>query len=418
MNLMNVINGTETTIKAKDLTIFLHTEEIAADYREDVLNLETNLEILRHEFKNPKDNSSWTLISTPNDNEYGLFVYSESHNLLFVNHHFISSLLLDEVAKKLGAKGFFLFGGLYNNSKVNEVDGIRIIQSNDLAHFAYREIYGEVVKTYNEANKEALLNKAKGSFDKLNEHEQNRTIQSANERAVFCFINDIQPTPVSFRLDYERYFHTDRLTFSAVSEVVEALSQKEEHAQRLASNPVVDDFGLEFQYERYLTIKHYEENIEKWNQDTELLAARQIAKLKRTGVLRSVGKTAIDCLEFEIVLKGKRKKQKAFCKSPLAQSTYFQPYQNAMFDERIYYHEISKIYVDGCEVFCFKAFQEMLEAKAELDSVRENKSTVDNSKSSITPKKANPIEIVLVEAKENISQKAKLVKGQMALNLF
>ena len=89
-----------------------------------------------------------------------------------------------------------------------------------------------------------------------------------------------------------------------------------------------------------------------------------------------------------------------------------------MFDERIYYHEISKIYVDGCEVFCFKAFQEMLEAKAELDSVRENKSTVDNSKSSITTKKANPIEIVLVEAKENISQKAKLVKGQMALNLF
>ena len=417
MNLLNVINGTETTIELKDLTIFLHTEEIASEYRLDVLSLTNPLEMLRHEYEITEENARWVLISTANHRNDGLFLYNEKDNLLFVNYHLIGDLLLDGVKNKLGVNGFFLFGGIYNNSKVKEIEGIKAVNSCDLSNFMYQKIYGEALQAYNEANMDVLLETAKAEFEKSGSYSQKQVMAMVEEEAIRHFVNDELPTPVRFDLDYEVYFVTKNLTLTNLNEMFEVANQKDEYVSRLLANPVLTQFTLDIKYRRHLTKMCYEENVEKWNQDVNLLAAREIAKLRATGKLRSTGKTAIDFLEFEIILKGKHKKQQAFCDYPSLKSTYFQPTRHAMSGDCIYYQEISKIFVEGNEVFSFDTFKDMFEMKSNLDNVMEEmiEAKITTSKE---VKKVNPVEVVLVEARENISQKAKLVKGQMALKLW
>ena len=164
--LLDMINGVKTTIELKDLNIFFKMEEVDSNYRSEILNLSQRLELVKQEFEVTQENAHWTLVSTSTGSGLeGLFLYNENEKIMFVNYSFIGSMFFNGVKRKLNKCGFFLFGGVYNNSHIEMIDGIQMLPATDLASFMYEKIYGEFVQSYNDANMEQLIERAAFEFD-------------------------------------------------------------------------------------------------------------------------------------------------------------------------------------------------------------------------------------------------------------
>lgn len=405
--LLDMINGVKTTIELKDLNIFFKMEEVDSNYRSEILNLSQRLELVKQEFEVTQENAHWTLVSTSTGSGLeGLFLYNENEKIMFVNYSFIGSMFFNGVKRKLNKRGFFLFGGVYNNSHIEMIDGIQMLPATDLASFMYEKIYGEFVQSYNDANIEQLIERAAFEFEKADEIEQQQITNQAEDDAICYFIHDELPKPVQFALNYEVYFLTDKLRLDGLEEMFEVLNQKDEYLSRLAANPILNESVIKNRYRHHLAKLHYEANVEKWNQDNHLLGARKIANLRKSGALVSTKTEASAHLTFDIVLKDNKKKQQVFCSQPSKQDVFF----NTSSHSRVHYQDISEIWVDGKKVY---SFNDVKDEETMTDVLNK---AIQELKSEETPKPKK--KSLLIEAKENISQKKTLVKGQLALPLW
>ena len=412
MNILKVLDQSTTEMKLNDLLIFFEVEQIKQPYRDILLGCTDVLELVHQEFLIGDD--KWIAVKTPSQEKRDLMLYSERHQVVFANHHLYCGMLLDYVAEQVGAKGFFLFGGLYNNTRKQMLDGLMIKQADDLEDLVYEEVYECVVREYNQTHRQSFLKGVEQSFERLDEAKKSYLLKDAEERARASFIRGVTPQPVKCRLNYEKYIRTKMLYHADIEEALDVLSKKDEYAERLRANPTPNELYNDSYIYAYLHEKAYNENVELWQNDVNLIAAQKISMLQQTGKLIGADKTIIDNFECEVILKGKHRKQLAYISSPRFRTHYFQPSRHAQAGERIDFTEIAKIFLDGREIFCFERLKNTMELKAEYEKTAVSQPVKQVKK----VKPTTSTQAKLIVATENISQKSKLVTGQMALDLF
>ena len=422
MTVVNFLKNEVEILTINDLLEFFIQEEICEEHREQLLNIKAEVTYNRHTVLVKESNEEWTVISKSSDEKL-LLLFSNTSKVVFYNKSVIASLVMDEFIRvNQMNRSFYLIAGMYNNTGQSMIGGYKAIDSVYFNRMVRHHLFHEINQEFTKKNQELLIAEGLKTFEKLSSHQTESDLKEWENDALKLFLCNKKPREVLYHVTNDFSGVEDFLTTKNVMSTFAYVNRGKRHLESLKAQASVSYYEIQDNFRAFMTQELYRGREADWLENLDYLAVRQISKLEQEGKLNQKGRQLNEPIHFEVILKGETKKKEAWISSPTKSQGYqfqkslspltFTLKRYAPTNEFLSFELIQTIFVDGREVFDYDKFVASLEVKAEFDKMLADEDSLGAKK---TP---SGFKALVVEATENLSKKAKMIEGQLALNLF